>query len=71
MKPPARPHIYNVTVLGETATLEGPDDIVSMYLATRRAYAPALSIELRSIDADLRLHHADHVEKVNSYEGHH
>ena len=68
--PPHAQHKYNVTVSGETATLAGPDDIVTMYIELRRIYPPALSLEVKSIDEDLRLHHADTVNKVNSHHVH-
>lgn len=70
-QPAATHHIYTVTVSGETATLAGPDDIVEMYVQLRSSYPRGVSVELKSLDDDLRLHHAPLVEKVDSYHGNH
>lgn len=45
--------LYDVTVSGVTATLDGPGDVVAMYRKMRGAYPPDLSVEIRSIDNDL------------------
>jgi hypothetical protein len=61
---------YQVTVLGQTYTLEGPPDIVHMYRMVRGAYPPALSVELGSIDREPRLPMPDSRPAPNKVHSH-
>lgn len=71
---PGAHHLYTVIIQGQTLTLEGPADIVSMYRTIRRTYPPAVSVEIGSVDDDPRLHDPGGVQahkKVNSHYGDH
>lgn len=63
---------YHLTVEGETLSLDGPPDIVTMYCALRQAYPAALSVELSTVDDQPRPGGADAPagrHKVHSHHG--
>lgn len=66
--------LYHLTVQGETVTVEGPPDVVTMYCTIRRCYPPAVSVEIGTLGDDSVTRHP--VErgapnKVHSHHGHH
>jgi hypothetical protein len=63
---------YQLTVEGETLSLDGPPDIVTMYCALRRAYPAVVSVELSTVDDQLRPRGPDALagrHKVHSHHG--
>lgn len=66
--------LYHLTVHGQTVTLEGPPDVVTMYRTVRRRYPPAVSVEIASLgdEPDPRQPN-DRLapNKVHSHHGHH
>lgn len=57
--------LYDVTVLGVTATMPGPPDIVAMYRKVRDAYPPRLSVEIKSLED----HSSRRMDKGHSHHG--